>query len=189
MSELRISYKQIMSFDPCYDPKDIGMPQDYDASLSDFIKEYRSKVKSLNNIHWVVLRPDFFNTCDRRLFAVWSAQQVKHLMKDERSLNALIVAERFAFGEATEEEKNTAAAAAYAVAYAAVDDASYSYAVAYAAYAAAYAVADAASYSYAVAYADDAAANATADTAYADAQIDMILKMIEQPNGKWFKRV
>ena len=39
-----------------------------------------------------------------RLYAVWCARQVQHLMKDPRSLAALDVAERFANGEATVEE-------------------------------------------------------------------------------------
>jgi len=39
-----------------------------------------------------------------RLFAVWCALQVKHLMTDKRSLNALDVAERFANGQATQDE-------------------------------------------------------------------------------------
>jgi len=39
-----------------------------------------------------------------RLFAVWCARQVQHLMTDQRSINALDVAERFANGDATEEE-------------------------------------------------------------------------------------
>ena len=47
-----------------------------------------------------------------RLFAVWCARQVQHLMKDPRSINALDVAERFANGDATEEELNAAWAAA-----------------------------------------------------------------------------
>ena len=37
-----------------------------------------------------------------RLFAVWCARQVQNLMTDQRSLDALDVAERFANGEATE---------------------------------------------------------------------------------------
>jgi len=36
--------------------------------------------------------------CDFRLFAVWAARQVQHLMTDPRSLNALDVAEQFASG-------------------------------------------------------------------------------------------
>ena len=47
-----------------------------------------------------------------RLFAVWCARQVRHLMKDSRSLNALDVAERFANGLATEDELKAAGDAA-----------------------------------------------------------------------------
>ena len=54
-----------------------------------------------------------------RLFAVWCARQVQHLMTDERSIKALDVAERFANGEATEEELIAARAAAWAAAEAA----------------------------------------------------------------------
>ena len=43
-----------------------------------------------------------------RLFAVWCARQVQHLMKDHRSINALDVAERFANGDATKEALDTA---------------------------------------------------------------------------------
>ena len=49
-----------------------------------------------------------------RLFAVWCARQVQHLLKDQRSLDALDVAERYANGEATKEELAVAKAAAYA---------------------------------------------------------------------------
>jgi hypothetical protein len=56
--------------------------------------------------------------CDRdaRLFAVWCARQVQHLMTDQRSLDALDVAERFANGEATNAEMAAASDAARAAA-------------------------------------------------------------------------
>ena len=54
-----------------------------------------------------------------RLYAVWCARQVQHLMKDPRSIEALDVAERFANGEVTQEELDTARAAASAAARAA----------------------------------------------------------------------
>ena len=47
-----------------------------------------------------------------RLYAVWCARQVQHLMTDKRSLDALDVAERFANGQATEDELAAARAAA-----------------------------------------------------------------------------
>lgn len=39
-----------------------------------------------------------------RLFAVWCARQVQHLMTDQRSLDALDVAERYANDQATNDE-------------------------------------------------------------------------------------
>jgi len=47
-----------------------------------------------------------------RLFAVWCARQVQHLMTDKRSIDALDVAERFANGKATQYELEAASEAA-----------------------------------------------------------------------------
>ena len=96
-----------------------------------------------------------------RLFAVWCARQVQHLMQDERSLRALDVAEKFANGLATIEELNKAKTAAYEAAdkaaCLAIDKATYlaAKAAAYAAEAAHEAVYAA----YAAARAADAAAH------------------------------
>jgi hypothetical protein len=54
-----------------------------------------------------------------RLYAVWCARQVEHLMTDERSKQALVVAERHANGEATDAELAAAGAAARDAAWAA----------------------------------------------------------------------
>ena len=53
--------------------------------------------------------------CDRdaRLFAVWCARQVQHLMTDARSTAALDVVEAFANGEASEHELAAARDAAW----------------------------------------------------------------------------
>jgi hypothetical protein len=58
-----------------------------------------------------------------RLFAVWCARQVQHLMTDPRSLAALDVAEAHAHGNATNDEMTAAGAAAGAAARAAARDA------------------------------------------------------------------
>ena len=56
-----------------------------------------------------------------RLFAVWCARQVEHLMTDQRSRNALDVAERHANGEANDAELDAAWGAAWAARVAAND--------------------------------------------------------------------
>ena len=47
-----------------------------------------------------------------RLYAVWCARQVQHLMTDQRSIEALDVAERHANGDATDDELAAAGEAA-----------------------------------------------------------------------------
>jgi len=58
-----------------------------------------------------------------RLYAVWCARQVQRLMTDQRSLNALNVAERHANGQATDGELFVAWAAAGSAVWAAAGDA------------------------------------------------------------------
>jgi hypothetical protein len=60
---------------------------------------------------------------EARLYAVWCARQVQHLMKDPRSLAALDVAERHANGEATDKELTAARDAASVAATDAATDA------------------------------------------------------------------
>ena len=96
-----------------------------------------------------------------RLFAVWCARQVQHLMTDQRSIDALDVAERHAIGQATDAELETARAAAWDAAGAAAGAA---------AEAAAGAAADAAAW--------DAARDAAAWDAARDAQSREFLRVI-----------
>jgi hypothetical protein len=132
---------------------------------------------------------------DSRLFAVWCARQVQHLMIDDRSLNTLDVAERHADGLATDDEmdaardaardavsyaaRSAARAAAWAAARAAAWAAARSAARA-AAWAAARAAAWAAARAAAWAAASDAAWAAASDAA-SGAQKEMFIKMC---NGK-----
>lgn len=78
-----------------------------------------------------------------RLFAVWCARRVQHLLTDPRSIAALDVAERYANGAATQDDLTAARAAAWAAAEAAAGAAARADALA-AAQAAAWAAAGAA---------------------------------------------
>lgn len=102
---------------------------------------------------------------DFRLFAVWCARQVQHLMSDARSVATLDVAERYARGEDDDEELAVAWAAAKAAAGAAGDAAWAAWAAWAAAGDAAWAAGDAAWAARAAAW----AARAAGDDAWAAA--------------------
>ena len=69
----------------------------------------------LDDTLWCLRAVDGFDS-EMRLYAVWCARQVQHLMTDPRSLAALDVAERHALGKADDDELEAARAAAAAAA-------------------------------------------------------------------------
>ena len=69
----------------------------------------------LDDALWCLRAVDSYER-EIRLFAVWSARQVQHLMTDPRSIDALDVAEQFARGDATQTELDAAWDAAWAAA-------------------------------------------------------------------------
>ena len=110
-----------------------------------------------------------------RLFAVWCARQVQHLMIDKRSIEALDVAERFANGLATTQELAAAMAAAWAAAWDAAGTA---------AMAAAGAAAWDAAWTAAMAAAGAAAGTAAGDAA-GDAQKEVFLWIVSGGLAEW----
>ena len=144
----QVTYDLIMSKNPCYNPADIGMPADYKDTPVNFITNYRNKVKSKNDIFWVIGILDVLSSKYHMLCKVKIVRQMQHLMKDKRSIKALDVAEAWAHGKATDAELLEARSNAYAAyrvadAYAAAAVAYAAYRVAYAAVAT-YAISDAA---------------------------------------------
>ena len=99
---------------------------------------------------------------EMRLYAVDCARSVQHLMTDQRSITAIDVAERHAYGLATDAELDAARAAAWAAARDAARDAAWA-AARDAAWAAARAAAWDAAWAAARAAARDAAWNAAWD--------------------------
>jgi hypothetical protein len=99
----------IRSWEPCYDPIKY-LPENFKGTAITILEDNRIPFPDRL---WVVCRSEIISDRVTRLFAVWCARQVQHLMKDPRSLAALDVAERFAIGEATEEERYAAWGAAW----------------------------------------------------------------------------
>jgi hypothetical protein len=122
-------------------------------------KNYKEAWMNCERGDWMLWLAKRLRVDDRKLTLAKfkCANQVRHLMKDPRSLAALDAAEKSGNGEISRDELDTAAYAAAYAAYAAAAYAAYAAAYAAAAYAAyaAYAAADAAAYA---AYAAAAAA-------------------------------
>ena len=110
-----ITYSDIKSWKPCYDPIKY-IPEDWSGTAIDILN---LKDALVSDRLWVVLRTELVSEKCMRLFAVWCARQVQHLINDHRSINSLDIAERFANNEATRYELTAAWAAARAAAHAA----------------------------------------------------------------------
>lgn len=93
--------------EPCYSPQE--KYGDFSGTILDILKDER--IPNADKI-WMFTREGVMDDKTLRLFSVRCARQAQHLMKDERSINALDVAERYANGLATAEELGMAGAAA-----------------------------------------------------------------------------
>ena len=198
-----IKYTDIINRNPCYDPSEIGMSKDYEASAPEFIKEYRSKVKDKRDILWVVLRGEYMTKNELFEYSLFAANRVRRIIKYVISLNAMYVLEHYLSGEATEDELKTAACASSIVAAAAhaavaAANADNSAAASYIADGAAAHAADAA---YIAAYAANPAnaegairtsrarreSGTAAKLCETNAQIDKLIEIFEKGKGKHYE--
>jgi hypothetical protein len=110
---MRTTLNQIRAHNPCQDGwtkllRGLDKTKPDDETLwIDTVLEHNG----LDDALWCL---SALHGCDReiRLYAVWCARRVQHLMNDPRSVAALDVAERYARREASDEELSSAAAAA-----------------------------------------------------------------------------
>ena len=118
-----LTIADIRSWKPCYGPER-HLHEDWQGTVLDILEH---ETIPWEDKLWVVCRPELLSDKLLRLFAVWSARQVQYLITDPRSIAALDVAERFANGQASNEERvaawDAARAAAGAAARAAAKDA------------------------------------------------------------------
>ena len=165
----------------CYDPAKV-LGEDWSGTILDLLN--MENIPAFDKM-WAFSQIGATSLSIQRLAAVnlvrltplGDGRTVFNLLTDQRSIDALIVAERYAKGKATKEKLKIAAAAADA-AYADATDAA-AYAVAAAAYAAtdaAYADADAAAVAAVAVDAAYAVAAATTKKAQVQIIIDTIIK-------------
>ena len=95
----------------CYSPQEkYGY---FSGTILDILKDAR--IPNEDKI-WAFTREGIMGNKTLRLFAVRCARQAQHLIKDQKSVNALDVAERYANGLATDAELAAATAAVWTAA-------------------------------------------------------------------------
>lgn len=115
---ITITLRQILDAGPCYDPRDKELlPPDHDLDAPISFRAIVEKVGLADALWCCKSAPEHGSLW--RHFSVDCAERVRHLMTDERSRNALVVARRFAQGQATQAELADARAAARSAAMAA----------------------------------------------------------------------
>lgn len=103
----QLTWNDFNQFDPCYDPQE--RYGDFTGTILDLLRDKR--IPPEDRI-WAATREGILDDSTLRLFACRCVREVWHLLTDERSRHAVEVAERYAVGEATEEELAAAGAAA-----------------------------------------------------------------------------
>jgi len=105
-----ITINDIRTWNPCYDPSKF-LAEEWSGTALDILN--KSEIPASDRI-WVVCRRELLSDKLLRLFAVWCARQVTQ--PDERSINAINVAEAYAKGLADFAELSDAKDSAWSAA-------------------------------------------------------------------------
>ena len=99
---MKIEYEKIRKSIIYQDFVRLELPIDYNDSVLNFIEKYRDKFPKINHyILRLVLSEDYLSKKDLRLFAVWCARQVEHLIRNKEAIEIIDVSEKHAYGLAT----------------------------------------------------------------------------------------
>jgi hypothetical protein len=162
--------KYLRSINPCYDPSR-HLKEDFRGTALTILRN--GDIPPQDRL-WVVLRTDLVSEKLMRLFAVWCAREaIKLLPSPDPRLEACCkVSERYATGQATEEERSAAWSAAWSAAESAAWSAAWS-----AAESAAWSAAESAAWSAAWSAAESAARSAALSAAES-AQVEKLKEMV-----------
>jgi len=174
-----LTWADFAKHQPCYNPAE--KYGDWEGTILDLMQH--PEIPDKDKV-WAFTRESIVGDKTLRLFAVGCARKVQHLMKDQRSIDALDVAERYANGNATKDELAAAGYAARAAARAAAREAAWDaagYAAEEAAWASAWAAAGYAARAAAREAAWDAAGEAAEEAAGAaaeQAQVEIAIELL-----------
>jgi len=104
-----LTWADFAKHEPCYNPAE--KYGEWEGTILDLMQH--PEIPAKDKV-WAFTREGIVGDKTLRLFAVGCARKVQHLMKDQRSIDALDVAERYANGDATEDELAAAGLAARA---------------------------------------------------------------------------
>ena len=113
-----LTWADFAKHEPCYNPAE--KYGEWEGTILELMQH--PDIPATDKV-WAFTRAGITDDKTLRFFGVGCARRVQHLLKDQRSINAIDVAERYANGEATEDELAAARAAAKYVANAAASDA------------------------------------------------------------------
>jgi hypothetical protein len=113
-----LTWADFAKHEPCYNPAE--KYGEWEGTILDLMQH--PEIPAKDKV-WAFTREGIVGDKTLRLFAVGCARKVQHLMKDQRSIDAINVAERYANGNATEDELAAARKVAWDAALDAIGDA------------------------------------------------------------------